>query len=224
MGRAAGRKTADVTVFMNRRRTFAGRRSLVLVALLGLAGCASGYGTLTPSISQPGIAAAYLPLRAKVHLGIDTAVGAAMVIRPGIAVTNAHNANLLDSRLVIGKAGQSDLLFFRSKDAPAPATASPVVGQAVTAYGQGTDGKLRFAHGAVRQIVKVQGYDASPYFIFTADAGPGYSGGPVIDASGKLIGITFGYKDQGSERLMYAYDMTRVMAELSLLEKRRPQS
>lgn len=197
---------------------------LTLSLALSLAGCVSGYGAVAPAISQPGIAAAYLPLRAKVHLGIDTAVGAAMVIRPGIAVTNAHNANLLDSKLVIGKASQSDLLFFRSNGGPAPATAAPVVGQAITAYGQDTNSRLRFARGVVRQIVKVQGYDSSPYFIFAADAGPGYSGGPVIDASGKLVGITFGYKDQGSERLMYAYDMTRVMAELSLLEKRRPQS
>ena len=198
---------------------------LVPVVLAGaLAGCATGYGAVAPAIDQPGIAAAYLPLFARVHLGFDKAAGAAMVIRPGIAVTNAHNDNLLDPKLVIGKAGQSDLLFFRSSGGPPPATAMPVVGEAVTAYGQDTEGKLRLAHGVVRQIVRVQGYDSSPYFIFAADAGPGYSGGPVIDPSGRLIGITFGYKDQGSERLMYAYDMTRVLAELSLLEKTRPQS
>ena len=202
----------------------AGRSFLALGLALALSACASGYGTVTRSISQPDIAAAYLPLLAKVHLGFDTAVGAAMMIRPGIAVTNAHNDNLLDSKLVIGKAAQSDLLFFRSNGGPPPPTAAPVVGGAVTAYGQGTDGKLRFAHGVVRQIVKVAGYDASPYFIFAAEAGPGYSGGPVIDASGKLIGITFGYKDQGRERLMYAYDMTRVLAELSRLEKALPHS
>lgn len=196
---------------------------MALFMALALSGCATGYGTVAPSIAQPGIAAAYLPLSARVHLGIDKAAGAAMVIRPGIAVTNAHNDNLLDSRLVIGKAAQSDLMFFRADGGPPPAIAAPVVGEAVTAYGQDTEGKLRLARGAVRQIVKVPGYDASPYFIFAADAGPGYSGGPVIDAAGRLIGITFGYKDQGSERLMYAYDMTRVLAELSRLEKGGPR-
>jgi hypothetical protein len=34
-----------------------------------------------------------------------------------------------------------------------------------------------------------------------------------------LVGITFGYKDQGRERLIYAYDMSRVRTELSALEK-----
>ena len=33
--------------------------------------------------------------------------------------------------------------------------------------------------------------------------------------AGKLIGITFGYKDQGGKRLIYAYDMARVRAELA---------
>ncbi len=52
------------------------------------------------------------------------------------------------------------------------------------------------------------------------DAGPGFSGGPVLDASGRLVGITFGYKDEGYQRMMYAYDMSRVRAELSTFQKR----
>jgi S1-C subfamily serine protease len=173
----------------------------------------------TRTIVQPGIAAAYLPLSGHVHLGLDRAAGAAMMIRPGIAVTNAHNANLLDPKSVIGTATQSDLMFFRANGGPPPATAAPVMGEAVTAYGQDTDGRLRLAHGVIRQIVMVQGYSTSPYFIFAGNAGPGFSGGPVIDSDGKLIGITFGYKEQGSERLIYAYDLTRVLTELSLVEK-----
>jgi hypothetical protein len=171
----------------------------------------------TPAISHPSIAAAYLPLSG--YVGLDRAAGAAMMIRPGIAVTNAHNANLLDSKSVIGVATQSDLMFFHAKGGPPPATAAPVTGEAVTAYGQDTSGRLRLAHGVVRQIEMVTGYSTSPYFIFAGDAGPGFSGGPVIDPDGKLIGITFGYKDQGSERLIYAYDLTRVLIELSLVEK-----
>jgi hypothetical protein len=38
-----------------------------------------------------------------------------------------------------------------------------------------------------------------------------------LNASGALIGITFGYKNQGSERLIYAYPMSRVRSELSAL-------
>jgi hypothetical protein len=40
----------------------------------------------------------------------------------------------------------------------------------------------------------------------------------VIDADGRLIGITFGYKDEGKNRLIYAYDMARVRAEFSRLK------
>jgi hypothetical protein len=194
-------------------------RLAVPFLVLGLAGCATPSGVATPAIAQPGIAAAYLPLSGHVHLGLDRAAGAAMMVRPGIAVTNAHNANLLDPKSVIGTATQSDLMFFHAKGGPPPATAAPVVGEVVTAYGQDTGGKLRLAHGVIRQIVMVQGYSTSPYFIFSGNAGPGFSGGPVIDPDGKLVGITFGYKDQGSERLIYAYDLTRVLTELSLVEK-----
>ena len=186
---------------------------------LSLAGCAVASGVPAARIPEPDIAAAYLPLSGRVHLGLDRAAGAAVVIQPGIAVTNAHNANLVDPQKVVGTATQSDLMFFHANTGAPPATAAPVVGEAVTAFGQDLDKKLRQAHGVVRQIVMMPGYDASPYFIFSGNAGPGFSGGPVVDASGRLIGITFGYKDQDGQRLIYAYDMARVLAEFSRLEK-----
>ena len=194
-------------------------RSSALLLVFGLAGCATPSGVPAARIAEPGIATAYLPLSGRIHLGMDRAAGAAVLIEPGIAVTNAHNANLLDSKNVIGVATQSDLMFFHASGAVPPPTAAPVTGEAVIAYGQDLDGKLRLAHGVVSQIVKAPGYDASPYFIFAGDAGPGFSGGPVVDGAGKLIGITFGYKDQGGKRLMYAYDVARVLAELSQIEK-----
>ena len=52
--------------------------------------------------------------------------GAAVVIAPGIAVTNAHNANLVDPGSVIGAARQSDLMFFRTGAPGRAATAAPV--------------------------------------------------------------------------------------------------
>ena len=73
-----------------------------LPLLLIVTACAASSGAPATAIAQPGIAAAYLPLHARTHLGLDSADGAAVVIAPGIAVTNAHNANLLDSRKVIG--------------------------------------------------------------------------------------------------------------------------
>ena len=59
-----------------------------------------------PPSRKPEIAAAYLPLYGRMHLGLDTAVGAAVVIAPGIAVTNAHNENLLDAKSVLGDAAR----------------------------------------------------------------------------------------------------------------------
>jgi hypothetical protein len=165
-----------------------------------------------------------MPLLGHVHLGLDRAAGVAMVFQPGVAVTNAHNANLLDPDSVIGTATLSDLMYFRAGSVPPPATAMPVVGAAVTAYGEDVDGELRIAHGKVVEIAVTPGYAASPYFIFQGDAGPGFSGGPVVDSSGKLIGITFGYKDEGKKRLIYAYDMARVRAEFSgLPNAKKPQ-
>ena len=170
-------------------------------------------------IAQPEIAAAYLPLHARVHLGIDSADGAAMVIAPGIAVTNAHNANLLEPKSVIGIRQDYDLLFFRTPRNASPQTTAPVIGESVTAYGQGGKRELRIAQGVVREIKQCPGCTAPAYFVFAGNAGPGFSGGPVLDRAGKLVGITFGYKDQGRERLIYAYDMSRVRAELSAIGK-----
>lgn len=193
---------------------------LVFISLLLIVGgCAASSGLPATAILEPEIAAAYLPLHARVHLGIDTADGAAMVIAPGIAVTNAHNANLLEPKSVIGVRQDYDLLFFRTPRTDAPQTAAPVIGQSVTAYGQGGNRELRLARGVVREIKQCLGCGAPAYFVFVGNAGPGFSGGPVLDRSGKLVGITFGYKDQGRERLIYAYDMSRVRAELSALGK-----
>ena len=192
----------------------------LIFILFAVCGCAGSSGAPATAIAQPEIAAAYLPLHGRVHLGLDSANGAAVVIAPGIAVTNAHNANLLEPESVIGARQDYDLLFFRTPKSAAPPTAAPVVGQSVTAYGQGGDRELRVAHGVVREIKQCPGCTASAYFVFAGNAGPGFSGGPVLDGSGRLVGITFGYKDEGRQRLIYAYDMSRVQAEFSALQKR----
>ncbi len=195
------------------------RIALLLCVLLP--GCATSSGVPAKRIAEPDIAASYLPLRKRVHLGLDSANGAAVVIAPGIAVTNAHNANLVPDGSIIGQVSDYDLLFFRTPRRENPMTAAPVIGMAVRAYGQGVDGELRTAHGVVRDIKTCAGCTAANWFTFAGNAGPGFSGGPVLDASGRLVGITFGYKDSGTERLIYAYDMARVRAELSGLQNRR---
>lgn len=184
--------------------------------LLALCGCAGSSGAPATAIAQPEIAAAYLPLHGRVHLGIDSANGAAVVIAPGIAVTNEHNENLVARKTILGFGSASDLMFFRTVRAVTPPVAMPVVGEVVTAYGQGADAELRIAHGVVCNIVKVPGHADSPYFLFEGNAGPGFSGGPVLNKDGHLIGITWGYVDRGKKRLMFAYDMARVRAEFKL--------
>jgi hypothetical protein len=183
-----------------------------------LAACASSSGQPVARIAEPAIAAAYIPLQKRVHLGIDSDNGAATRIAPDIAVTNAHNANLIDPSLVTARDQDFDLLFFRSPGAPAPQTAAPSPGLAVIAYGQGAEGELRVAHGVVRQIASCNGCGPeAAWFTFAGDAGPGFSGGPVLDEKGRLVGITFGYRNQGGMRLIYAYDMARVAAEAARL-------
>ena len=183
-----------------------------------LAGCASS-GAPAARIAEPQIALAYLPLQARVHLGIDTADGAAVVVAPGIAVTNAHNANLVDPKSVIGAVRDYDLMFYRTSRGTAPPIAPVQTGVAVTAYGQGSGGGLRIAHGVVREIHSCPGCRSPAYFTFAGNAGPGFSGGPVLNSAGQLVGITFGYKDSKAQRLIYAYGMDRVMEELTAFQK-----
>jgi hypothetical protein len=191
--------------------------SLASLAFL-LTGCASS-GDPAARIAQANIAGAYLPLHASTHLGIDGIDAAAVVVAPGIAATNSHNANLLDPGTVIGTVRDYDLMFFRTARGTPPQTGPVMVGASVTAYGQGKDKDLRIAHGVVREIHMCPGCKVPALFTFAGNAGPGFSGGPVLNAAGQLIGITFGYKDSHRERLIYAYGMDRVMEELSAFQK-----
>jgi hypothetical protein len=200
-----------------------GARWMLLLPALALASCATPSGLPVARIAEPDIAAAYIPLFKSANLGLSKDAGAATILSPGIAVTNAHNANLIDPKAVIGQVGDYDLLYFRTARSAAPATAEPVIGSAVTAYGADTDGRLRIAHGVVRAITGCPGCKEAAYFTFAGDAGPGFSGGPVVDVQGRLIGIVFGYKDGGRERLIYAYDMARVRAEFSALPAPLPK-
>jgi hypothetical protein len=191
-----------------------------LALTLIIAGCASS-GEPATRITQANVAGAYLPLHATTHLGIDSIDAASVVIAPGIAATNGHNANLVDPKSVIGTVNDYDLMFFRTTRGTPPQTGPVAVGAAVTAYGQGEDRDLRIAHGIVRELHMCPGCRVPAYFTFAGNAGPGFSGGPVLNAAGQLIGITFGYKDSHRERLIYAYGMDRVMEELSALQKAR---
>jgi hypothetical protein len=206
------------------------------MAALALAGCTASSGDPATSFANPALAAAYIPLGGSAHL-VMVMHGAAVVFAPGIAVTAAHNETIVDPASVIGKAPEADLLFFRTTHTAALAIAEPHEGEQVVAYGQDNDGGLRVAYGTIRKRhVPVKplcaGCTMQDAFLFEANAGPGFSGGPVLDAAdGRLIGITFGYLEpdeipdraamnlSGTSRAMYAYDMAQVAAAYSAVQR-----
>lgn len=208
---------------------------VVLTLALAAAGCGSmsSSGDPVTAIGEPAIAAAYIPLSGNKYALLE-GHGAAVVIRPGVAVTNAHNRDFLpEGTPVIGESTDADLLFFRVQNSVAPQTAEPAPGEKIVAYGQGSDGDLRQARGVVRWRIapvlpRCPRCSEQKPFAYEANAGAGFSGGPVLDAeTGKLIGITFGYNDDpggGGNKLMYAYDMNQVNSELSRLPKAHPSS
>lgn len=208
--RRKGRITAAVALFL-------------LPAMLS--GCQTSAGLPADGFVTPAIARAYLTLEGPAYLVLE-GHAAGVVIRPGIAVTNAHNSNLVDRGSVIGVSADYDLLFFRTPRHGAPPMGAPGLGRTVVAYGAGTDGSLRMARGPVRWLdapvlPRCEGCPTQHAFAFEAEGGKGFSGGPVVDAkNGRLIGIVFGFRDGMDDRtpdarLMYAYPMKLVFAELA---------
>lgn len=180
-----------------------------------------GAGLPTETFVNARVAAAYIPLHAFSFPGMRR--GAATIILSGIAVTNAHNANLVDGKDDLGRAPSGeDLMFIRVHDQPIGGVgplemAPPELGEEVVLYGQGAGGSLRMAQGPVQDIREDR-------FTIEADAGPGFSGGPVVDAKdGHLVGITFAYYDAPNKkgpREMLAYRIDFVMEEYRKLQAR----
>jgi hypothetical protein len=204
-------------------------RGFVLFLALALCACATSSGQRSTGFVNADVARAYIPLEGRSYVVMESR-GAAFVVAPGIAVTNAHNRDFLGNVPVVGMSKDYDLLFFRTDRAASPVFGSPNPGEKVIAYGQGTEGDVREAHGVVRaldQPVKARcpTCNVQGAFIFEGDAGPGFSGGPVVDTvSGAIVGVTFGYLDDGGRRVMYAYPMRRVLRELAGLQGRLPSA
>ena len=205
-----------------------------MAAVLGvilLSACASvPQGAPSSGFVDSHVAAAYVPLNERDWL-LREHWGAALKIGPGVAVTNAHNANLVPKADVLATSRDYDLLFYR----PSAVTnqddwlrvqgARVAVNDEVVAYGQfGKD--LREAKGVVRAIDG----EVAPLcaecpvqraIAFDAPAGPGFSGGPLVEAkTGTVVGLVFGYRDGEAAdggRRMFAYDMALVLAEMRRL-------
>jgi hypothetical protein len=203
------------------------------VVLMLMSGCtAVPSGRPARHFRTPAVAAAYIPLQHALYL-LWRGEGAATVIAPGIAATAGHNANLIPARRVIGRSRRFDLMYFRTSRRQVPPIGEPRFGEAVIAYGQGlsrTD--LRQARGLVRYtqapvLPRCKGCPVQQAFVYAAEGGRGFSGGPVVAAaSGKVVGITFGFRNglddrHPKARLMYAYSMQRVLRELARVQARR---
>jgi|WetSurMetagenome_2_1015567.scaffolds.fasta_scaffold369414_2 hypothetical protein len=205
------------------------RSSLWALAALVLGGCVEPQSG-TPLDGGPGgsLDYGYIPLKRPSFLVLESDAGA-VVLGSGVAVTAAHAAHMLPAGLLIGVSRDYDLAFFRTdRSAKVFETAPPQQGERVLAYAHDKDKSFR-AEGVVTDLdVAVRPRcDSCPIqaaFAFEGDAGPGYSGGPVLDArNGKLVGIVFGYLDGADgKRTIYAYPMSRVEAELKRLRVSAP--
>ena len=203
------------------------KRIIVLGVALMVGGCAASYGERAAGFLSPQLASAYIPLEG-VTLVVLKAHAAAFVVAPGVAVTNAHNQAIIGNASIIGQSRNYDLLFFHVDKNSELSTSAPSAGEGVIAYGQGASGELREARGTVMLLnapveARCETCAVQSAFTFEGDAGPGFSGGPVVDAqTGRLVGITFGFLDPRGHRTMYAYPISRVRNELSAIEHEPP--
>lgn len=188
-----------------------------------LLACSAGQPSL--GFVNARLMGSYIPL-SEHHMLVFGRWGAAFAVAPDVGVTNDHNLNFIPPDRLLARSRDYDLLFFRTGQRLAPSVAKARIGQEVIAYGQGSDDGLREAKGAVAGIEeyiapRCQDCPAQRAMVFDAEAGGGFSGGPVVDAeTGAVVGITFGYLDgkgANGRRRMYAYDMDLVLAEMRRL-------
>ena len=208
-----------------RRYGFAGLLLLVPVLL----GCSAG----RPSAGfvNARLMDAYIPLSER-RILIFNHWAAGLAVAPNVGVTNDHNLSLIPPDRILARSRDYDLLFFRTDLSMPATTAAARTGEEVIAYGQGRDDELREAKGAVSALdqavaPRCPGCLMQRVLVFDAEAGGGFSGGPVVDAqSGAVLGVTFGYLDgkgEGGGRRMYAYDMALVIGEMHrLLDSQQP--
>lgn len=144
-----------------------------------------------------------------VRIGRDGGRGAGVVVRDGVVLTSAHNlrgptvtVTFADGRSVTGEVRaadvEGDLAAVAVETTGAPAIrwepAEVVLGQVVFALGPGRgSGGIRVTAGHVSSTGAAfrgpRGRLILNGFEHTALVGRGSSGGPVVDASGGLVGI-----------------------------------
>jgi CBS domain-containing protein len=195
-------------------------RIVGLVLLFATAGCGGKSGTPVAGPLGQDVGYAYIPLRRDVFLIKEIDAGG-VALGGGIAVTVAHAEEMIPADKVIGVSADYDLMFFRTERTnPVLTTGEPRLGQKIVSYAHYYEDIYK-ADGVVVSLdtpvkARCDTCIVQSTFAFDGNAGPGYSGGPVLDAeNGKLVGIVFGYLDKpDGGRTIYAYPMSRVFEEL----------
>lgn len=171
--------------------------------------------------------------------GLFGGTGSAVLIGKGLAVTNAHvarasrrlNAFARSGRMlaleVMAVSDRLDLAVLGLDDVEGepPPVAKASLAEPVWAMGT-TAGQLApVANGVVEQTCAWAQADGrlQPGLMFTAPAGPGYSGGPVVNRDGELVGIVEGvfthFFDAVTQRrfrgqtVLFAYHAGDVLTE-----------
>lgn len=131
-----------------------------------------------------------------VHLGNRYLATAAHVVKgqTEVKVKASHGGESVAD--VLWTNAKHDIALIRARDLTNVATSrlscsNPEVGQSIIAIGN--PGPLEFitAHGRVASNPK-RGEQWADFYIVSMPVAPGMSGGPVIDASGRVVGIVVG--------------------------------
>jgi serine protease Do len=207
-------------------------------------------GLLRSSCLLPFAAAAGTPLEAVLAnylaivngVGVFGGTGSALILHPGLAVTSAHvvegrgrvTAFGLGGPVELGVRAISDRIDLAVLDAPEAlggelTLRAALPGEPVWAMGATSGGLAPTAAGCI-EVAAAQAcleaqVDEGPFqtgLMYAADAGPGYSGGPVVDGAGAVVGLTEGIYTRlfGEAPLswpavprMFAYHAGTVLAE-----------
>lgn len=200
------------------------KRIAALIAVTALGACSYGV-PYTDAMNVPvRPAAVYRPLHRGSCMLLTVEYASATVIGPGYAVTNAHADSALDAFTKYIENDYADAALFKIEGGETPAISDEIeVGEPVISYGTGCDGSTRIAHGIITDtdaalcyghfptpspVCTKMGYGAQRGMLIKSDSGGGFSGGPVIDMKGRVIGLTEGIMNGQT----FAYRITDVIA------------
>lgn len=179
-------------------------------------------------------------------IGLFGSTGSVVILRPGLAVTSAHVVRCHGRLTAFSVAGSVELVVEAVSDrldlavlasppglGRALAVAEPRRGDRVWAMGTTTGTLPPTACGVVETTSASVCLEAEcakgpfqPGLMYAAGAGPGYSGGPVVDDAGNLVGLTEGIYTRMFGALpaswprqprMFAYRAGDVVAEVERL-------